>query len=139
MPRGEACRDVSDRREGRLERPVAPKRSTASDSGAASSSCAGIGHSTAAAVATAPVALLRASDFEAAASMLTGESPESKQPTDMIIADTQMNDEAQERNMRRTPLDHKIQKMRESLLQKLHVYLPKNSMLLPNRLENLLG
>lgn len=33
MPRGEACRDVSDRREGRLERPVAPKRSTASDSG----------------------------------------------------------------------------------------------------------
>lgn len=57
----------------------------------------------------------------------------------MIIADTQMNDEAQERNMRRTPLDHKIQTMRESLLQKLHVYLPKNSMLLPNRLETLLG
>lgn len=29
--------------------------------------------------------------------------------------------------------------MRENLLQKLHVYLPKNSMLLPNRLEKLLG
>ena len=77
-------------------------------------------------------------DREVKEEPMNGESPESKQPTDMIIADTQMNDEAQERNMRRTPLDHKIQKMRESLLQKLHVYLPKDSMLLPNRLENLL-
>lgn len=70
---------------------------------------------------------------------MNGDFGESKQRTDMIITDTQMNDEAQERNMRRTPLDQKIQKMRESLLQKLHVYLPKNSMLLPNRLEKLLG
>lgn len=78
-------------------------------------------------------------DREVKEEPMNGDYPESKQRTDMIIADTQMNDEAQERNMRRTPLDHKIQKMRESLLQKLHVYLPKNSMLLPNRLEKLLG
>jgi uncharacterized glyoxalase superfamily protein PhnB len=67
---------------------------------------------------------------------LNGDFAEGK--TDLMIADTQMNDEAQERNMRRTAVDLKIQKMRESLLQTLHAYLPKNSMLLPSRLEELL-
>ena len=33
----------------------------------------------------------------------------------------------------------KIIEMRQSLLNKLHVFLPKNLMLLPNRLENLLN
>ena len=50
-----------------------------------------------------------------------------------------MNDEAKERQMRRTKLEVRIQKMRENLLERLHAYLPKNSMLLPNRLEKLLG
>jgi len=63
----------------------------------------------------------------------------SQQRGDAIITDTQMNDDIQERNLQRTALDQKIQHMRENLLQKLHVYLPKNSMLLPNRLEKLLS
>lgn len=40
--------------------------------------------------------------------MAGGEPSESRQRSDLIIADTQMNDEAQERIMRRTPLDIKI-------------------------------